>query len=94
MVYGAPDPEDGTLIAGAGDSYIMFVEWDAEGEPNSISVHNFGSATLDPDSPHYADQAPLYSAMREKPVYIRLEDLLQHHSRDYSPHAPGQSETR
>ncbi len=93
-VYGDPDPEDGTLIAGAGDSYIMFVEWDAEGEPNSISVHNFGSATLDPDSPHYADQAPLYSAMREKPVYLRLEDLLQHHSRDYSPHAPGQSETR
>jgi acyl-homoserine-lactone acylase len=87
-VYGAPDPEHGTLINQAGDSYIMFVEWDPQGRVHSSSVHSFGSATLDASSKHYADQSPLFAAMREKPMYLELEELLQHSSRDYTPLEP------
>ena len=87
-VYGAPNPEHGRLINQAGDSYIMFVEWDPQGRVHSSSVHSFGSATLDASSKHYADQSPLFAAMREKPMYLELEELLQHSSRDYSPLEP------
>jgi penicillin amidase/acyl-homoserine-lactone acylase len=84
-VYTEADPESGKLLNVAGDSYIMFVEWDSEGRVSSRSVHSFGSATLDANSPHFADQAPLFLQMREKPVRMELEDLLQHASRDYRP---------
>ena len=67
----------------------MFVEWDRNGQVSSSSVHSFGSATLDENSPHYADQSPLFVEMREKPVRLELEDLLQHASRDYSPLGAG-----
>jgi penicillin amidase/acyl-homoserine-lactone acylase len=84
-VYGLPDEEQGTLVNVAGDSYIMFVEWDERGEVSSTSVHNFGSATLNSDSPHYSDQTPLFVEMREKPVHLELDQLLMHASRDYTP---------
>ena len=84
-IYSELDEQSGKQFAVAGDSYIMFVEWDQEGKVSSTSVHNFGSATLDQDSPHFADQSPMFVEMTEKPVWLELEDLLQHASRDYSP---------
>ena len=66
-VYGEPQP-DGTLTAVAGDTFIMFVTWDKAGKLTSESIHQFGSATLDANSPHYADQAPLFVEMKTKPV--------------------------
>ncbi len=83
--YGMPEEETGKLLDVAGDSYIMFVEWDKDGKVSSTSIHSFGSATLDENSPHYADQSPLFVQMREKPVRLELEDVLQHATRDYSP---------
>jgi acyl-homoserine-lactone acylase len=85
-VYTQTDKDSGKMFDIAGDSYIMFVEWDREGQVSSSSMHSFGSATQDEMSPHYADQSPLFVQMREKPVRLELEDLLQHASRDYSPH--------
>ncbi len=84
-VYTEADEGTGKLLDVAGDSYIMFVEWDATGEVTSTSVHSFGSATLDEASPHYADQVPLFLKMQEKPVRLDLADLLEHASRDYRP---------
>lgn len=84
-VYTETDEETGKRYDVAGDSYIMFVEWDVDGQVSSSSMHSFGSATLDESSPHYDDQSPLFVEMREKPVRLELEDLLQHASRDYSP---------
>ncbi len=76
-VYGERQP-DGTLTAMAGDTFIMFVTWDKAGKLTSESIHQFGSATLDPKSPHYADQAPLFVAMKTKPVFFSQAQLAGH----------------
>lgn len=83
-VYGAPQP-DGTLTAQAGDTFIMFVQWDKHGKLSSESAHQFGSATLDATSPHYADQSPLFVEMKTKPVLFEAEDLEGHIAEDYRP---------
>lgn len=83
-VYGRPDP-DGRLRALAGDTYVMFVEWDEAGRLSSRSIHQFGSATLDETSPHYADQTPLFVAMQTKPVWFTEAQLKGHVEKDYRP---------
>jgi penicillin amidase/acyl-homoserine-lactone acylase len=84
-VYTEENPEGGYRRNVAGDSYIMFVEWDKNGKVSSRAIHNFGSATLDESSPHYADQAPLFVEHQDRPVRLELEDVLAHASRDYRP---------
>ena len=49
------------------------------------SIHQFGSATLDPHSPHYADQTPLFVAMKTKPVLFTEGQLAGHVNEDYAP---------
>ncbi len=83
-VYGAPQP-DGTLTAEGGDTFIMFVTWDKAGKLSSESIHQFGSATLDKTSPHYADQTPLFVAMKTKPVLFTRAQLAGHIESDYRP---------
>ncbi len=83
-VYGEPQ-KDGTLTAVAGDTFIMFVEWDEHGKLRSESIHQFGSATLDETSPHYADQSPLFVEMKTKPVLFEEADLAGHVIEDYKP---------
>jgi len=83
-VYGEPQP-DGTLTAVDGDTLIMFVTWDRNGKLSSQSVHQFGSATLDTRSPHYADQSPLFVAMKTKPVLFTWNELKDHIETDYRP---------
>ncbi len=78
---------DGRLTAVAGDTFIMFVTWDKQGRLNSESVHQFGSATLDAQSPHYADQTPMFVAMQTKPV---LFTEAQRHGKMHEDYAPGQ----
>jgi acyl-homoserine-lactone acylase len=83
-VYGEKQP-DGTLTAAAGDTFIMFVTWDKTGKLSSDSIHQFGSATLDRNSPHYADLAPLFAAMKTKPVLFTQSQLAGHVEADYRP---------
>ncbi len=83
-VYGEPQP-DGTLTAMAGDTLIMFVAWDKTGQLTSQSIHQFGSATIDAASPHYADQVPLFVAMKTKPVLFTQAQLAGHIEADYRP---------
>ncbi len=83
-IYGAPQA-DGTLTGVAGDTLVMFVEWDKAGRLSSRSVHQFGAATLDAQSPHYADQATLFVAMKTKPVRFTRAELEGHVTRDYLP---------
>jgi penicillin amidase/acyl-homoserine-lactone acylase len=83
-VYGRAEA-DGTLTAAAGDTFIMFVTWDRSGALSSESIHQFGSATLDKTSPHYADQTPMFVAMKTKPVWFTDEELQGHVEEDYAP---------
>ena len=45
----------GELEAFAGDSYILFATWDKHGNVSSKSVHQYGAATTNKNSPHYSD---------------------------------------
>ena len=83
-VWGEPEM-DGTTTADGGDTFIMFVTWDKAGALRSESIHQFGSATLDANSPHYADQTPLFVAMKTKPVWFTEQQLKGHVKVDYRP---------
>jgi penicillin amidase/acyl-homoserine-lactone acylase len=83
-VYGVSQT-DGSLAASAGDTFIMFVTWDKAGALSSDSINQFGSATLDLHSPHYADQTPLFVAMKTKPVLFTQSQLAGNVEADYHP---------
>ncbi len=83
-VYGKEE-EDMTLTARAGDTYVLIAEWDKEGKVHSSSVHQFGSATLDESSPHYADQAPLLAKRKMKPVWMDEKDIRANLQAEYKP---------
>lgn len=77
--------DDGRLAARHGDSFTMFIEWDAQGRVRSKSVQPFGSATTRADSPHYADQARLFVGKRFKPVLFEPRQLRAQIERRYRP---------
>jgi penicillin amidase/acyl-homoserine-lactone acylase len=77
--------EDGRLKITEGDSYVMLVIWDKDGNVHSMSVHQFGSATLRENSPHYADQAPLLAQRKLKPVWFDEAEIRAHLEREYVP---------
>ncbi len=77
--------EDGRLKVRHGDSFLMFISWDRAGRVRSESIQPFGSATTRPDSPHYADQAPLFVEKRLKPVLFDPAALMATNPRRYRP---------
>lgn len=77
--------EHGRLVVDWGDSFIQFVRWDKDGGVSSWSIHQFGAATMDEDSPHYADQAPLFAAKQLKPVWYDEADTRANLTREYRP---------
>ncbi len=84
-VYGRNDAGDGRRVAQAGDTLVYIVDWAPDGTVDSRSIHQFGSATLDADSPHYADQAPLFAAQQWKRVPLDAEPLRAETTRTYRP---------
>ncbi len=76
---------DGRLIGRHGDSHMHVVRWDAQGGVTSRSIHQFGAATADPTSPHYADQAPLFAARKLKDLWLDEADIRAHLERAYRP---------
>ena len=82
-IYGRDLDDDGVLTAAAGDGLFLFVEWDADGNQSIRSIHPYGSATSRPDSPHYADQAPLFAAERTKQVVLEAARLRAEAERSY-----------
>jgi penicillin amidase/acyl-homoserine-lactone acylase len=83
-VYAQP-ASDGRLAGVAGDSYVMIVEWDRDGRVRARSIHQYGSATRDASSRHYADQAPLFARGELKPVWLDEADIRRHLEREYRP---------
>ncbi len=82
-VYGA---WNGKFLEGqAGDCYVLMATWDADGTVHSRSIHQFGSASTRPDSPHYADQVPLFVNRETKPVWFEDAALQEHLENSYAP---------
>jgi acyl-homoserine-lactone acylase len=59
-IYGVGMEEDGFLTNVAGDGLYYLLSWNASGEQKIRGIHQYGAATLDETSPHYADQAQDY----------------------------------
>ncbi len=77
--------DDGRLRGAQGDSYVVLVTWDSDGHVRSRSIHQYGSATLDQASPHYADQAPLFVNRQLKPIWLEEAEIRAHLEREYRP---------
>jgi acyl-homoserine-lactone acylase len=75
--------EDGRLSLRHGDSFLMFIEWPANGSVRSQSVQPFGSATTRPRSPHFTDQMEMYVRHALKPVHFNRTDVLENAIRRY-----------
>lgn len=82
-IYG--EAVDGRLEGVAGDSYILLAVWDDAGAVESFSIHQFGSATVDELSPHYADQVSSFAGRRLKPVWYDESDIRANLEREYRP---------
>lgn len=66
----------------AGDTYVAIADWAPDGSYRIDTIHQYGSATLDAASPHYADQAPLFAEKKWKQPPMKLDDLLKQAKRD------------
>jgi penicillin amidase/acyl-homoserine-lactone acylase len=77
--------EDGRFHGIAGDSYILLVTWQPDGSVSSQSIHQYGSATLDETSPHYADQAPIFVARELTPLWFTEAEILANLEEEYEP---------
>ena len=86
-IYGHQETfvENKGFAAVAGDSHIMYADWDADGHLELKSIHQFGAATLDESSPHYSDQSKLFAQGKYKTMPMTLEEVLPLATRDYRP---------
>ena len=94
-VSGAPDVlramypkdvgEDAKLAAIAGDSWMALVSWDPNGVQRADVVHQFGSATLDSNSPHYADQMQLFVDEKFRSALLNKDDIIAGATQRYRP---------
>ena len=75
----------GVMNAFAGDTHIMYADWDEAGKLTLQSIHQYGAATLNEDSPHFDDQAPLFARGEYKRMPMTLEEVLPSATRDYRP---------
>jgi acyl-homoserine lactone acylase PvdQ len=82
-VYG--ESIDGRFEGIAGDAYVLFVVFHSDGSITSEGIHQFGSAVLDAESAHYADQASLFAGRRLRPVWFEEEDILANLEDEYRP---------
>ena len=67
----------------AGDTYVLIADWAPDGTYTLDTIHQYGTATLDASSPHYADQAPLFAEEKFKRPPMDMDALLKEAERDY-----------
>lgn len=87
-VYPAQFGEDGRLIATAGDTWIALVEWGPNGKMSADLIHQFGSASSLPNSPHYADQAEMFVTHKWRKALRNKAEIEKHAERNYTPFDP------
>ncbi len=84
-IYPAELGEDGRLVAAAGDTWIALVEWQSDGTMTADLIHQFGSATTVPNSPHYADQAKMFATHKWRKALRDKAEIEKHATRNYRP---------
>ncbi|MGB1087152.1 MAG: penicillin acylase family protein, partial [Alphaproteobacteria bacterium] len=85
-IYDVDGPEaDGGLMATVGDCYIALAEWAPDGTQTLATVHQFGSAASRPNSPHYADQVPLFAGQQLKPMTFDWQAITKAAKVTYRP---------
>lgn len=77
------DRVDGKLVGTQGDSYVLLVEFGANGA-SSRSIHQYGASSREA-SKHYNDQAPLFGKRELKPAWRTKEEIRAHLEREYAP---------
>ena len=75
---------DGPYKSVGGDTYILYADWSGARDVEIKTIHQFGAATLDETSPHYADQAPVFVAEEWKSPPMDLQSLTAEATRDYT----------
>jgi penicillin amidase/acyl-homoserine-lactone acylase len=75
-VYPSQRGEGFPREASGGDTYILYADWSGPRRVAIKTIHQFGSATLDAASPHYADQAEIFAAEEWKTPPMELDALL------------------
>lgn len=84
-VYSFGLPMESVAYATHGDTWIALVEWQDNGKQSADVIHQFGSATLDASSPHYADQAPLFAKREWRTALLEKQDVIASATRRYRP---------
>jgi penicillin amidase/acyl-homoserine-lactone acylase len=87
-VYPASATDTGAWTAAGGDTFILYADWSPDGAQAIRTIHQFGAATVDVQSPHYADQAPLFATEQWKTPPMTLDALLAEATADYRPGRP------
>jgi acyl-homoserine-lactone acylase len=77
--------DDGERLVGfQGDSYVLVVDFPKDGPATSESIHQYGASNR-PSSPHHADQAASFTALRLKPTLRDPAVLARKTERAYHP---------
>ncbi|MCF6219474.1 MAG: acylase [Robiginitomaculum sp.] len=88
-IYPAELGDDGKLVAAAGDTWIALVEWpkegDVAGKMTADVIHQFGSATSLPNSPHYANQAEMFAVHKWRKALRDKAEIQKSATRKYTP---------
>lgn len=87
-IYAMDFKPDQKAWASHGDTWIALVEWDTNQNQSARVIHQFGSATSDQNSPHYADQAPLFVNKQWRMPVLDKESWAARASRRYRPQNP------
>ncbi len=84
-IYGRRLNDEPFLTNVAGDGLYYLITWDQDGQQQVLGVHQFGSATLDPQSPHYADQVQAYVDEQLHPAPFTESEVEAALLRSYRP---------